>query len=79
LKCREAIQEISNFLDGDLNDRLRKELERHFGECEECNLVVVQTKKMIEIFIQSEPRDLPHEVRNRLHGTLRKKLRQPSA
>jgi len=78
LKCKEAIQEISNFLDGDLNDALKKELERHFAECDECNLVVVQTRKMIEIFIQAEPVDLPHEVRTRLHGTLRKKLSQPS-
>jgi len=78
LKCREAIQEISNFLDGDLDGGLRKELERHFAECDECNLVVVQTRKMIEIFIQAEPVDLPLEVRSRLHGTLRKRL-NPSA
>jgi len=75
LNCREAIREVSNFLDGDLSDGLKRELERHFAECEECNLVVVQTKKTIEIFIQSEPVDLPHEVRARLHGTLRKRLR----
>lgn len=75
MNCREAIREVSNFLDGDLSEGLKRQLESHFAECEECNLVVVQTRKTIEIFIQSEPVDLPPEVRSRLHGTLRRRLR----
>jgi anti-sigma factor RsiW len=74
LKCKEAIREISDFLDGHLNSKVKLELEAHFKECEECNLVVVQTKKTIEFFIESEAPELPGEVHTRLHGTLKKRL-----
>jgi anti-sigma factor RsiW len=79
LNCRDAINEISNFIDGDLGAALKRELEHHFAECEECRLVVVQTQKTIEIFVESEskPHDLPLDVQTRLHDRLRKKLRQP--
>lgn len=78
MKCEEAIREVANFLDGEVASALKLELERHFAECTECNLVVVQTKKTIEFFIESEAPDLPHEVHTRLHGTLRKRLSPPA-
>lgn len=77
MRCKEAIQEISSFLDGELGDAVKRELEQHFSECEHCHLVVVQTKKAIEFFIESEPEELPAEVKTRLHGTLRRRLGQP--
>jgi len=79
LRCSEAIREISNFIDGELGAAVQHELEEHFKECEHCHLVVVQTKKAVEFFIESEPEELPVEVRTRLHGALRKRLSSPPA
>lgn len=79
MNCREAIREVSNFIDGEVGNALRRELEQHFAECEECNLVVVQTKKTVEFFIESEASELPLDVKTRLHGTLRKRLSGPEA
>jgi anti-sigma factor RsiW len=79
LRCKDAIQEISNFLDGELGDAVKHELEQHFKECEHCHLVVVQTRQAIEFFLESEPEELPVEVKTRLHGMLRRKLSQPPA
>jgi predicted anti-sigma-YlaC factor YlaD len=78
LKCKEAIRELSNFLDGEIGGALKVELEQHFQECDECNLLVIQTRKTIEFYIQTEPTALPHEMKTRLHGTLRKKLSPPA-
>jgi anti-sigma factor RsiW len=70
-----VIQEISNFIDGDLNAALKQELESHLRNCEDCRLIVDQTKKTIEIFCDSEPVELPSEVRTRLHDALRRNLK----
>lgn len=78
MKCNDAIRELSNFLDGEVASALQHELEAHFKECDECNLVVVQTKKTIEFFLESEAVELPSDVRTRLHGTLRKRLSPPA-
>ncbi len=76
MNCNEVIRELSNFIDGDLDAALKQELESHFRDCAECKLVVDQTKKTVEIFCDSEPVELPGEVRNRLHEALRQKLKE---
>jgi len=76
LNCQSVIRELSNFIDGELDGALKRELERHFADCEECRLVVDQTKKTIEIFCDCEPIDLPGDVRSRLHQALSRKLKE---
>lgn len=76
MNCKEVIRDISDFIDGDLDAASKQDLESHLQDCEECRLVVNQTKKTVEVFCDSEPVELPGEVRNRLHDALRKKLKE---
>lgn len=76
MNCDEVIHELSDYIDGELGATLHKELESHLQECSECKLVVNQTKKTIEIFCDSEPVELPVEVRSRLHDALRRKFKE---
>jgi predicted anti-sigma-YlaC factor YlaD len=76
LKCKSVIRELSNYLDGDLDGVLKLDLERHLQHCEDCSMVVDQTKRTVEIFCGSEPLDLPTDVRSRLHQALHKKMVQ---
>jgi len=76
LNCENVIHELSDFIDGDLDGALKQELESHLKDCEDCRLVVDQTKKTIELFCDSEPVELPGEVRARLHDALRRKFKE---
>jgi anti-sigma factor RsiW len=76
LNCENVIHELSDFIDGDLDGALKQELESHLKDCEDCRLVVDQTKKTIEVFCDSEPVELPGEVRARLHDALRRKFKE---
>jgi anti-sigma factor RsiW len=76
LNCEEVIHELSDYIDGELAGALQQELESHLDECSDCKLVVNQTKKTIEIFCDSEPIELPAEVRSRLHDALRRKFKE---
>jgi len=78
LNCKGVIRELSNYIDGDLDPGLKIELERHLGHCEDCTMIVDQTKKSIEILCDSEPVKLPVDVRSRLHSSLRQKLGEKS-
>jgi anti-sigma factor RsiW len=79
LNCEGVIRELSNFLDGELDPAVQKELERHLTDCGDCALVVDQTKKTVQIFCNSEPVELPAEVRSRLREALRRKMGPSSA
>jgi predicted anti-sigma-YlaC factor YlaD len=67
---------LSNYLDGDLDGVLKLDLERHLQHCEDCSMVVDQTKRTVEIFCGSDPLELPSDVRSRLHQALHKKIAQ---
>ncbi len=76
MNCKSVVREISNYLDGDLDAATKQELESHFDECEDCKMVVDQTKLTVEIFCDSKPVELPSEVRARLHEALRRKMQE---
>ena len=76
MNCKAVVREISNYIDGDLDAAAKQQIERHLEHCEDCNLVLNQTKMTVEIFCDSKPVDLPKGVRDRLHEALRRKMQQ---
>jgi anti-sigma factor RsiW len=74
LNCTSVIREISNYLDGELELPAKQELERHLEDCEDCKLVVDQTKLTVDLFCDSKPVELPPRVKSRLHEALRRKF-----
>lgn len=74
MNCKGVIREISNYLDGELAPSLKQELEHHLEHCEDCKMVVDQTKLTVDIFCDSEPLELPVDVKSRLHEALRRKF-----
>jgi anti-sigma factor RsiW len=76
LNCKSVIREISDYIDGDLDLSMRQELERHFEHCGDCKMVVDQTRLTVDVFCDSEPVELPADVKSRLHEALRRKLHE---
>ena len=74
MNCKGVIREISNFIDGALEPAEKQDLERHLEDCEDCKIVVDQTRLTIDVFCDSEPVELPRDVRSRLHEALRRKI-----
>jgi len=76
LNCKGVILEISNYIDGELDLPVKEELERHLEDCEDCKMVVDQTRLTVEIFCDSKPVELPADVKSRLHEALHRKLQE---
>ncbi len=76
MNCKGVIRELSNYIDGELDAVVKQELEHHLAHCEDCTMIVDQTKKTIEILCDSQPVSLSTDVRSRLHETLREKTGQ---
>ena len=74
MNCKQVIHEISNYIDGELDASLRREIESHLKGCDECAVVVNQTKLTVDIFCDSELVELPTSVSERLHQALRRKM-----
>jgi anti-sigma factor RsiW len=78
LNCKSVIREISDYIDGELDLRMKQELEHHLEHCEECKMVVDQTRLTVDVFCDSKPVELPADVKSRLHDALRRKLHEKS-
>ena len=72
--CKEVMQELSNFLEGTLDEDFKRDLRSHLTNCQHCQVVVDTTRKTIELYCDGELFPLPTAVRNRLHEVLRQKL-----
>ena len=73
MKCRELIKELSEYVDGTLDENLCAELEQHLEGCNPCQLVVDNVKKTITLFKNGEPYELPEAFRAKLHANLKQK------
>jgi anti-sigma factor RsiW len=78
LTCKKAINQISNYLEGELDEELKHTLETHLTKCHHCHAVFDTTKKTIELYCDGKLFSLPEEVRTRLHEALRRRLQERS-
>jgi anti-sigma factor RsiW len=79
LNCDRVILEISNYIDGDVDVTMKREIELHLEHCRDCTMVVIQTKLTVEVFCDSQVVELPQDVRSRLHAALQQKIRKPGS
>jgi anti-sigma factor RsiW len=70
VKCAEFLNELTNYLDGALDDRTKSELEDHLAWCHNCYVVCDTTRKTIEIYRNSELYELPDDLRGRLQTAI---------
>jgi hypothetical protein len=72
------MQELSNFLEGNVDEDFKRDLRSHLNKCQHCQVVVDTTRKTIELYCDGELFPLPDPVRERLHEVLRKKCHKKS-
>jgi predicted anti-sigma-YlaC factor YlaD len=71
--CKDLLEILSDFVDGDLEESLCADIEEHLKGCEPCRVVVDTTKRTITLFKDNLPYEIPVEVRNRLQRVLRER------
>jgi anti-sigma factor RsiW len=76
MRCRQVIDKISEYIDGELDPELVRELERHLQHCEDCRVVVDTTRQTVEVFCHTEPAPLPSDVHERLNQMFRQSFRK---
>ncbi len=69
--CKELLEQICDYIDGELETALCAELERHLAGCPDCRVIVDTTRKTISLYRQfTQPLDLPAGVTDRLWQAL---------
>lgn len=72
LVCRQAVDLMSDYLDGQLSRRRRRRLERHLKDCDACRAFLQQLRVTIAASGAVEPDDIPPDVMTALTEMFRK-------
>ena len=66
LVCRQAVDLMTDYLEGALGERDRARLEAHLSDCPHCREYLAQLRVTIDALGQAEPDDLPPEALDEL-------------
>jgi anti-sigma factor RsiW len=64
--CQEAVELVTDYLEGSLSRRDRRRFERHLRACPNCAAYLEQIKMTIELSGSVEPDDLSPQARDEL-------------
>lgn len=78
-ECREILQNISAYLDGELDTTACDEIEQHRQQCERCAAVVEGLRETIGLCRQAAGAELPESVRDRARAAVRELLDDATA
>lgn len=74
MNCRGVIQQLSDFLDEELDPKLAEDLCHHLELCEDCRVVVDTCRKTVKVFCKTEALPIPPDVQGRLDRMMAEKL-----
>lgn len=69
-KCRAMLGDLSRYVDGEAEEALCDEIERHMAECEDCRIVVDTLTKTVKLYQEHGRTEMSGEARQRLFVAL---------
>lgn len=69
-RCRDLLGNLSDYVDGELEEALCREIENHMADCENCRVVVDTLRKTVMLYHVLPQEQLPEAVEQRLFKRL---------
>jgi len=74
IDCQHVWEHISAYIDGEVDAKLRAEIDRHLETCELCSAVLDSTRNVVVLVADGRVFELPTGFSDRLHERLEKEL-----
>jgi len=70
VRCAEVWQEISNYLDGEVDPGIRAAMEEHFRGCKHCTAILDGARNVVQLYGDERMLEVPAGFSQRLHRKL---------
>ncbi len=70
LSCKHVWREISNYIEGAVDPKLRADIEKHLAHCRHCAAVLDSTRNILVLVADERTYELPVGYSERLHNKL---------
>ncbi len=74
--CNKYIQNIVDFVDGEIDKSLCTELENHLKGCRNCRIMVDTLRQTVVLCREGKKEPLPPELESRLNNLLRERWKK---
>ena len=74
IDCKHVWDQISAYIEGDLDPALRAEIDKHLETCEICSAVLDSTRNVVVLMADDRVFELPAGFSQRLHLRLEEEL-----
>jgi len=74
LDCKHIWRELSNYLEGDISDDVRREVEAHVAQCRHCAALLDSTHNVLVLVADERRMELPVGFNTRLRQRLEKEM-----
>ena len=68
VNCQRVLQELSNYIDNEVNAALREQIENHLKSCRRCSVVLDTTRKTVLIYSDEGVLEVPAGYGQRLRS-----------
>jgi len=72
--CKQFLLEINDYLDDTVSPEMKRDWQKHVDECPNCFVIVDTTRKTLQVFRGTEPKEIPADVEVRLIAALERKM-----
>jgi len=72
-KCNQYIQDINDYIDGEIDESLCSELEQHLKECSNCRIMVDSLRQTVVLCRGGKREALPEKLEIKLTNALRER------
>ena len=69
-ECQHLLGQLSDYVDGELEQTMCEEIERHLADCQNCRVVVDTLSKTVALYRAQGQYPLPGDVQERLYRVL---------
>ena len=66
ISCEDVLREVSNYIDTEVTEDLRRQIEEHLRACHNCTVLVSTTRKTVSLVSCSRILELPTGASQRL-------------
>jgi len=69
-ECQHLLGQLSDYVDGELEQTMCEEIEHHLADCQNCRIVVDTLSKTVALYQTQGQTPVPGEVEERLYKVL---------
>lgn len=79
MECKKLLEELSNYIDHDIDTKICEDIEKHIDGCSPCQVFIETLRETVKVFREEcREREVPPDCKKKLRDKLREKAKKVS-